>query len=338
QPDVHFTGADINRVALDDARTQASARGLGNVTFVECDLMTLDGLDVPAGGFDVIHSSGVLHHLSDPAAGLARLREVLAPHGLLNLMIYGKHGREPLMRLAAATSLLFPGEAPSLAERIPVAREVARLGRDTVLAGTRFGDTAEVDDVEFVDRLLNVNETSYDVGAVLALLATAGLGFVRWIEPADWDVARLVPAGPVRDRLAACDPVTQWRFLELIRQPAGLELVAGQAGNGLRPALTANEAAQARFRLNPEAVVLTGVRHTPAGVRTESVEVRLRTREPLRIGHQAAAAALLVLRDDPRICTGSELLAMQGDLGTAPDLALGVLLELVKEEILARAD
>ena len=92
----------------------------------------------------------------------------------------------------------------------------------------------DVDNVtNFVAGVLAANDNLYFVfaylmvGAVLALLATAGLGFVRWIEPADWDVARLVPAGPVRDRLAACDPVTQWRFLELIRQPAGLELVAG---------------------------------------------------------------------------------------------------------------
>ena len=61
-------------------------------------------LDGPAGGFDVILSSGVVHHLVDPLAGLQRLREHLAPHGVLSLMVYGRHGRESLYRVVQGLS------------------------------------------------------------------------------------------------------------------------------------------------------------------------------------------------------------------------------------------
>ena len=44
---------------LADAGQKAAQMGLRNITFLEVDLMTLDGLDVPEGGFDVIISSGV---------------------------------------------------------------------------------------------------------------------------------------------------------------------------------------------------------------------------------------------------------------------------------------
>ena len=39
--------------------------------------------------FDLIVSSGVLHHLPNPGAGLRALREVLKPHGVMSLMLYG---------------------------------------------------------------------------------------------------------------------------------------------------------------------------------------------------------------------------------------------------------
>jgi SAM-dependent methyltransferase len=337
QPDVQFVGADLNRVALADAQAQADARGLHNLRFVECDLMTLAGLDIPPRGFDVIHSSGVLHHLSDPAAGLVRLRKALAPHGLINLMVYGRYGREPLMQIAAAIGLLFPDETP-LAARLPVARVVAALAREHVLPGTKFMDTAAVDDVEFVDRVLNVNETSYDVANVMQLVDAAGLRFLRWIEPADWDPWLRLPDGSLRQQVAALEPVAQWRFLELLFRAAGLELVIGHAGNTLRTPLAAADVASARFRLNPEVVISTGVRHTPAGLRTEQLGVTVRTRPPLPISAGPAAAALLLLKDEVREWSGEQLVRAQAKLGTAADVAVAVVLELAKHEILARVD
>src|SRR5258708_2151663 len=63
QPDVDLLAVDINRVGLADAEAQAKHRGIKNVRFREIDLMTLEGLEVPDGGFDVVYSSGVIHHL-----------------------------------------------------------------------------------------------------------------------------------------------------------------------------------------------------------------------------------------------------------------------------------
>lgn len=333
QPQVEFLGVDINRVALAEAREQATARGLKNVSFAECDLMTLEGLEVPDGGFDVIHSSGVLHHLADPVAGLVRLREVLAPHGLINMMIYGKFGREPLMQVAGAIGLLFPEETP-LAARLPVAREVAVLAREHVLAGTRFMDTAEVNDVEFVDRVLNVNETSYDVAAVMDLLAAADLKFLRWIEPADWDPAQVMRDGALRQRLLGLPRLEQWRFLEMMMCPAGLEFVISKQDNSLRDSLLPAEVPGARFRLSPEVVVSTGVRHTPAGIRTEDLSVKIRGRQPIPIAAGPVAAGLMLLKDSPGPWRGDKLLRDLSRQHLDAPTAVAVVMELLKHEIL----
>ena len=333
QPQVRWLGIDVAAAALADARREAAERGLVNVAFAEVDLMTLEGLEVPPGGFDVIHSSGVLHHLADPAVGLARLRDVLAPHGVINLMVYGRHGRESLQRLAAAVARLFPADTP-LPSRLPLARQAAAVARDHVLAGSRFADTADVDDVELVDRLLNVNETSYDVPALLALLASVDLHLLRWTEPADWDPARQLPAGPLREHVLRRTPSEQWAFLEVLLRPAGLELLVAHADNPPRPPLTAAEVPGARLRFHPEVVVTTGVRHTPGEARTESLSVTLRKREPMPLAAGPAAAAVLHLGRQPGARPGKQVLRDLQGLGLGRDDAVAMVLELLRHEIL----
>ncbi|MGD9547128.1 MAG: class I SAM-dependent methyltransferase [Candidatus Krumholzibacteriia bacterium] len=335
QPEVRFLGVDVSRVSLEDARRQADQRGLKNVAFAEVDLMTLDGLEVPPGGFDVIHSSGVLHHLADPLAALAGLRGVLAPHGVINLMVYGRCGRESLQELAGAVALLFPPEV-GLEGRLPAAREVAALARGHALAGTRFEDTAGVDDVEFVDRMLNVNETSYDVPALFDLLEATGLTFLRWLEPADWDPRRVVPDGELRRRLLDLDPRRRFTVLERIFRPAGLELIVAHAGNEPRPPLTAADLSRARFRLHPETVVTKGVRHTPGDIRIETLSFTVRTRKPVTLGAGPAAVAVMLMAERPGARTGTALLSDLKRAGLGSAEAQAVILELLRHEVIFR--
>lgn len=335
QPDVQFLGVDISRASLDDARSQGEQRSLKNVAFVEADLMTLDGVEIPPGGFDVIHSSGVLHHLTDPLKGLSRLKDVLAPHGVINLMVYGRCGREALQELAEAVTLLFPA-GTGLAERLPVAREAAALARTQALAGTRFEDTARVDDVEFVDRMLNVNETSYDVPALFDLLDSAGLTFLRWLEPGDWDPFRLVPEGELRKRILGLEPRLQFAVLERIFRPAGLELIAAHAGNAPREAVVAADVSGSRFRLHPEVVISTGVRHTPGEIRTESLSFTLRKRNPVPLTAGPAAVAVMVLAEKPGTRTGAALISELRRAGLGAPEAQAIILELLRNEIIFR--
>ena len=49
--------------------------------------------------FDQIVCTGVLHHLADPDAGLAALRDVLEPDGAMHLMVYAPYGRTGIYML-----------------------------------------------------------------------------------------------------------------------------------------------------------------------------------------------------------------------------------------------
>lgn len=335
QPRVRFLGVDLNRVALREATQAATDRGLANARFQEADLMTLEGIDAPDGGFDVIHSSGVVHHLSDPAAGLRMLRDRLAPHGVINLMMYARLGRRPLVQTAEAIALLLPRQAP-LKDKVLPARAVAALANHHVLAGTEWEGTYEVDDVEFVDRLLNVNETDYDVPALWKLLEEAGLKFLRWIEPADWAPEEFIPEGQLRQWVAALPPFERYRFAELIRQPTKLELLVCRDDNGPRPEPTAAELEDTPLQLNPELVIRTGVRRTPAGRRTESLELVLRTRDPQPVGSGPHAQALMALKEKDEVFGGGEGLIALQQAGLETATAREVLLDLVRREFLYR--
>jgi SAM-dependent methyltransferase len=51
--------------------------------------------------FEHVVCTGVLHHMPDPDAGLRALRDVLAPNGAMQLMVYAPYGRAGVYLLRA---------------------------------------------------------------------------------------------------------------------------------------------------------------------------------------------------------------------------------------------
>ena len=96
-------GADLTRASLLLGAAAARRFRLDRVQFVETDLQR-PGLK--AGAFDVVYSSGVLHHTPNPRASFARLARLARPGGTIVLGVYNAFARVPLRlrRLAARLS------------------------------------------------------------------------------------------------------------------------------------------------------------------------------------------------------------------------------------------
>ncbi|HKB13800.1 MAG TPA: class I SAM-dependent methyltransferase [Vicinamibacterales bacterium] len=86
-------GADLTRASLALGAAAAVRFGIDRVQFVETDLQR-PGLK--AGAFDVVYSSGVLHHTSDPAMSFARLARLVRPGGIIVIGVYNAFARLPL--------------------------------------------------------------------------------------------------------------------------------------------------------------------------------------------------------------------------------------------------
>ncbi|MFG2065201.1 class I SAM-dependent methyltransferase [Micromonospora sp. NPDC048871] len=74
------TAVEITDDALQLARTEAEARGQGNIDFAVADV---HALDLPDGTFDVVHAHQVLQHVADPIQALREMRRVCRPGGIV---------------------------------------------------------------------------------------------------------------------------------------------------------------------------------------------------------------------------------------------------------------
>ena len=86
-------GADLTRRSLEVAAEAAHRFEISRVLFVETDLHC-PGLR--EGSFDVVYSSGVLHHTRDPRQSFARAAQLARPGGWIVVGLYNAFARIPV--------------------------------------------------------------------------------------------------------------------------------------------------------------------------------------------------------------------------------------------------
>jgi SAM-dependent methyltransferase len=86
-------GCDLSRGALSLGASAAARWGVDKVRFVECDLTNLP---LAVGAFDVVYSSGVLHHTPDPRGAFRAIAGAVRPGGTIVIGLYNLYARIPL--------------------------------------------------------------------------------------------------------------------------------------------------------------------------------------------------------------------------------------------------
>ncbi|WAC61177.1 class I SAM-dependent methyltransferase [Brevundimonas sp. SL130] len=89
-PSLAITAMDLSRASLAHGLRVAQDLGLSGVRFAQGDILALDQVQAR---FDVVTSTGVIHHMARPEAGLARLAGVLRPGGVVRLGLYSERAR-----------------------------------------------------------------------------------------------------------------------------------------------------------------------------------------------------------------------------------------------------
>lgn len=206
---------DVSQAAMEIAQARARVRGLANVRFHRLSIGDLPASDLARQApFDYIDCCGVLHHLDDPAAGLATLASLLADDGGLGVMVYGALGRtgvypaQEMLRTLAA-------DAP-LADRIALARRLLeRLPPTNWLKRNPFvADDLTGGDAGLVDLLLHARDRAYSVPEVSALADAAGLRVTAFVEPARYEPASYLSDPRLLERLDALSSVERAAFAE----------------------------------------------------------------------------------------------------------------------------
>ncbi|SMX33284.1 class I SAM-dependent methyltransferase [Octadecabacter ascidiaceicola] len=180
-----ITYIDLSKASREIAEARATARGLTGITFHTGSL--LDAAEF--GPFDYIDCCGVLHHLPDPAAGLAALRTALAPGGGLGFMVYAPLGRSGVYPLQAAFGAVLAGLPPR--DRLAQAKKIfERLPEGHPFKINPHVVDHNTTDAGFYDLLLHTQDQAFDVASLLSVFDDTGWQLQSFCEPMRYDLTR----------------------------------------------------------------------------------------------------------------------------------------------------
>jgi SAM-dependent methyltransferase len=213
-PSATVVGIDVSAASLAHERTLQQKHGLDNLALL---LLRVEDAATLGREFDLVISTGVLHHLADPRAGLRALRGCLAPDGVIALMLYARYGRGGIdmlrgffamlgLRQDAASLALVRACLSALPPNHPAAHFLRINSRDLGF------------DAGLVDLFLNARERAYTVTECLDLLAASDLAFQGWFtNRAYHPEAHLPGAGaPLHAAIAKLERRDMWAAIELI--------------------------------------------------------------------------------------------------------------------------
>jgi SAM-dependent methyltransferase len=208
---------DLSTASRAVAEQRAKVRGLGNVTFMTGSLLDLPGLGL--GSFDYIDCCGVLHHLADPAAGLAALAAALAPDGGMGIMVYGALGRTgvyPMQAMLQTLASYAPAPALTTTAQLAAARDLLKQlpATNWLRRNPAIGDHLAGGDAGLADLLLHPRDRAYSVPELAELVRGAGLEIAAFIEPWRYDPASYLTDPGLLHRLERLDPIARATFAE----------------------------------------------------------------------------------------------------------------------------
>jgi ubiquinone/menaquinone biosynthesis C-methylase UbiE len=172
-PGARILAIDLSMSSLCYAKEKTRAMGIDNIEYAQADILELDGLDKR---FDIISSSGVLHHTADPEKGWRVLLGLLQPDGCMQVGLYSARAHRNI--IAAQHWLSERGFTPSV-ESIRRARQelIAAAATDASLASVlTFADFYSTS--EFRDLFLPTQMLRFTIPKIRAFLEENNLEFL----------------------------------------------------------------------------------------------------------------------------------------------------------------
>ncbi|MEH6355156.1 MAG: class I SAM-dependent methyltransferase [Marinobacter sp.] len=178
-PKARVTGIDVSANSIHYTYALKKKYKLDNLTVVQLPVEQATELGQQ---FDLVVSTGVLHHLPDPDSGLRALRDVLSPDGAMQLMVYAPYGRAGVYllqdycrRLGIGTSSREIEELTQSLQGLPPDHPLVPLLRHAPDFKAEAG---------IADALLHPQDRAYSVPEFLHFLSGADLKLGRWVRQA----------------------------------------------------------------------------------------------------------------------------------------------------------
>ncbi len=208
-PSATVVGIDVSESSLAHQHHLQERYGLENLRLQR---MPIEEAGQLGDDFDLIISTGVLHHLDDPQTGMNALAEVLRPDGVIAIMLYARYGRIGVELMQALFRDLGLGQderslamvkdvIASLPDEHPV-RDYLAIAPDLTF------------DAGLVDTFLHGRDRSFTVEDCLNLVTSAGLVFQEWFLKSPYEPS--VSANPASAAIALLPDAQRWSVMERI--------------------------------------------------------------------------------------------------------------------------
>ncbi len=219
-PAARVVGIDISQESLDHGRYLKHKHRL---TGLELHRLPIEEVGSLGRDFDLVVSSGVLHHMASAQAGLDALAGVLRPDGVAAIMLYARYGRLGVeMMQAVFREMGLVQDEQSL--------RLVRTGLDWLdptHPARVYMDLAPdlYYDAGMVDTFLHGRDVSFTVQDCLDLVDGAGLVFQDWFHKTAYYPPTV--AAPDNEFLAAIGRLPDrrmWSVMERLRNQHGCHL------------------------------------------------------------------------------------------------------------------
>ncbi len=211
-PGAKVVGVDISQPSLYHQQYLKDKHGLRTL---EVHLLPIEELPTLDRDFDLIVSTGVLHHLADPLVGMKALGTCLRPEGAIGLTLYAKYGRTgvEMMQSVFRDMELCQDDAS-----VHIVKETISVLPAEHPLRTYFkaeGDWELQYDAAVVDTFLHGRDRSFDVDDCIDLVTSAGLEFQGWLlntpyYPHGW----FTPGTAAYDAISALSERQLWSVME----------------------------------------------------------------------------------------------------------------------------
>ncbi len=204
---------DVSQSALNHQQYLKDKHALHNL---ELHLLPIEEVSALSLDFDLIVSTGVLHHMADPLAGMSALAGCLRRDGALGVMLYARYGRIGVELLESVFRDL--GLSQDEASVQVVKDIIAVLPTDHPVRSYLTVARDLQTDGALVDTFLHGRQRSYTVDECLDLVASAGLTFQGWFHKSPYYPHEiLTPSSKFASDLAGLPEIELWSVMERLQ-------------------------------------------------------------------------------------------------------------------------
>ena len=204
------TAIDVSKASLAHHRFLKEKYSLDNLDLHQLPIEQVGELD---RDYDLVVSTGVLHHMADPKQGMKALASCLRPEGVAAIMLYAHYGRIGVEMLQGVFRNL--GLTQDNASLEVVKRAITVLPEDHPLRSyLRIAPDLQFD-AGLVDTFLHGRDRSYTVTDCLDLVHSAGLVFQDWLLKSSYEPL-MIGTDPFINAIAGLPKEQRWAVMERI--------------------------------------------------------------------------------------------------------------------------